>query len=60
MRYQKILVTGGAGFVGTHLCRELIARGFAVRVLDSLDPQVHGNKARRPKTLPKSRGVDAG
>ncbi len=52
MRYRKILVTGGAGFVGTHLCRELVARGHLVRVLDNLDPQVHGKRARRPRSLP--------
>jgi dTDP-L-rhamnose 4-epimerase len=54
MTYQKILVTGGAGFVGVHLCRELIRRGFNVRVLDNLDPQVHGRKARPPRALPKA------
>jgi len=54
MKYKKILVTGGAGFVGTHLCRELIRRGLSVRVLDNLDPQVHGRKARRPQTLPQA------
>jgi dTDP-L-rhamnose 4-epimerase len=54
MTYQKILVTGGAGFVGTHLCRDLIRRGFTVRVLDNLDPQVHGKGARRPQALPRA------
>jgi UDP-glucose 4-epimerase len=32
----KVLVTGGAGFIGSHLCEGLIARGLAVRVLDNL------------------------
>lgn len=54
MTYQRILVTGGAGFVGTHLCRELVSRGYDVRVLDNLDPQVHGKHARRPASLPKT------
>jgi dTDP-L-rhamnose 4-epimerase len=37
----KTLVTGGAGFIGTHLVRELVARGDEVVVLDSLEGQVH-------------------
>ena len=38
----QVLITGGAGFIGSHLADALIARGDRVRVLDSLDPQVHG------------------
>jgi dTDP-L-rhamnose 4-epimerase len=37
------LLTGGAGFIGRHLCAELLAAGNHVRVLDSLIPQVHGD-----------------
>ncbi len=42
----QILITGGAGFIGSHLADELLARGYSVRALDSLSPQVHGEVAR--------------
>ena len=48
---MKVLITGGAGFIGSHTCDALLARGYRVRVLDSLDPQVHGPARRRPSYL---------
>lgn len=50
---QKVLITGGAGFIGSHLADELLAHGYSVRVLDSLEPQVHGEGRRRPEYLAK-------
>ena len=38
---KRVLIAGGAGFIGSHLSDELLARGYRVRALDSLVPQVH-------------------
>jgi dTDP-L-rhamnose 4-epimerase len=48
---RKILITGGAGFIGSHLADELLSRGYTVRALDNLSPQVHGAGASRPEYL---------
>ncbi|MDD2759962.1 MAG: NAD-dependent epimerase/dehydratase family protein [Methylomonas sp.] len=39
---NKVLITGGAGFIGTHLTRVLILAGHSVRILDCMAPQIHG------------------
>jgi dTDP-L-rhamnose 4-epimerase len=42
---RTILITGGAGFIGTHLARLAIAAGHQVRILDNLSPQIHASSA---------------
>jgi dTDP-L-rhamnose 4-epimerase len=40
---EHVLVTGGAGFVGSHIVDELIQHGYEVTILDNLDEQIHDN-----------------
>jgi dTDP-L-rhamnose 4-epimerase len=56
----RVLVTGGAGFIGTHLCERLLVAGYEVRVLDNLCPQVHGGARSpgRPRGLGLPRDVE--
>lgn len=48
---MRILVTGGAGFIGSHLVDRLVGRGHDISVIDNLDPQVHGAGTTSPRHL---------
>ena len=48
---MKVLITGGAGFIGSHIADGLIEKGHKVRIFDILHPQVHGEKRRIPDYL---------
>jgi dTDP-L-rhamnose 4-epimerase len=48
---KRVLITGGAGFIGSHVADELLSAGYPIRALDSLVPQVHGPERRRPAYL---------
>jgi dTDP-L-rhamnose 4-epimerase len=51
---MKVLITGGAGFIGSYVCEALVRRGHEIRVLDNLDRQVHGPTQQWPAYLPDS------
>lgn len=48
---MNVLITGGAGFIGTHLARRLVDEGCRVTILDNFSPQVHGNHQALPADL---------
>ena len=43
---ERVLVTGGAGFIGSHVSAALLRAGFRARILDNLSPQIHGGVPR--------------
>lgn len=50
---NTVLITGGAGFIGSHLSDKLLQLGHRVIILDNLDPQVHGPNQDIPAYLNK-------
>jgi len=51
---EKILITGGAGFIGSKLSLELKRKGYEVTVLDNLSSQIHGENPEEDSPLYKS------
>jgi dTDP-L-rhamnose 4-epimerase len=49
----RVLITGGAGFIGSHVADALLGAKYEVRLLDNLSPQVHGPHPQRPSYLSK-------
>ncbi|MFH1225490.1 MAG: SDR family NAD(P)-dependent oxidoreductase [Candidatus Diapherotrites archaeon] len=54
---KKVLVTGGAGFIGSFIADELVKRGHDVRIFDNLEPQVHKNGEKPEYLNPKAEFV---
>ena len=48
---KKILITGGAGFIGSNVALKLITKGYEVTVLDNLSPQIHGDDPDKTSPL---------
>src|SRR5688500_468441 len=57
MTMKNVLVTGGAGYIGSHLVDALVGRGYEVSVLDSLVPQVHRTGTWPSYANPRARYV---
>lgn len=54
VKMKNILITGGAGFIGSNLALKLIDKGYNITVLDNLSPQIHGNNPKFTSPLYQS------
>ena len=52
--YNNILITGGAGFIGSNLALKLLAEGYNVTILDTLSKQIHGDNPEQTSPLYQS------
>jgi len=57
---MNVLITGGAGFIGTALTRRLLKEGCAVTILDNFNPQVHGQNRALPTEIAGHVRLDVG
>ena len=48
---KTVLITGGAGFIGSHIALKLIERGYCVTILDNLLEQIHGSDPNKTSPL---------
>ena len=51
---KNILISGGAGFIGSNVALKLITKGYHVTVLDNLSPQIHGDNPAKTSPLYQS------
>ena len=50
-KLKNILITGGAGFIGSNLALKLVDKGYSVTVLDNLSEQIHGKNPENHSSL---------
>ncbi len=56
---RRVLVTGGAGFIGRHVAETLLKRGCEVRILDNFHEQIHGEEPELPAVLADCEIIEA-